>query len=527
MPILDYNCLQNLYYMKYRLLFILLLLINVLQINTASSQNGLSFDGADDYIQTSYSGIPGASAPITIEAWIRTSVNSLPSADGQQVIADYGSFVTGGRFTFNVLWGNAIRLEVGGNGLSGTIPVNDSLWHHVAVVYDPAKTNKLSLYVDGNLDVSGNVTVPMLIGNTDNLKIGQRIDGVNSFTGDIDEVRFWNIALDTTQLRASMNNEFCTIPAGLVAYYPLNEGIPNGTNTTITTADKAGNNNGTLNGFALSGSTSNWINGAPVTSGVTTSSITVSDCQSYTSPSGNTIYTATGTYFDTIPNAQNCDSIITINLTLVNNPTFANITVVECDSYTSPSGKFTFTSSGSYLDTIPNSQNCDSVIAIALTINTVNNGIALTANGSAASATEVGARYQWLDCNNGFAMLVNDTNKTFTPSMNGSYAVKVSKNGCTDTSSCLTFTSVGLQQSSTESELIISPNPTNGSILINFGTAKGLKNYTIRNMVGQIITQGSTSSEQVNYEITADKGLYFIEVEMTSGKKTIRKIVKH
>lgn len=46
-------------------------------------------------------------------------------------------------------------------------------------------------------------------------------------------------------------------------------------------------------------------------------------------------------------------------------------------------------------------------------------------------------------------------------------------------------------------------------------------------MVGQIITQGSTSSEQVNYVITADKGLYFIEVEMTNGKKTIRKIVKH
>ncbi len=514
--------------MKYRLLFIHLLLFNIFQINTISSQNGLSFDGVDDYVQTTFSGMSGATTPITIEAWIRTAADALPSANGQQVITDFGSFVTGGRFTFNVLWANAIRLEVGGNGLSGTIPVNDSMWHHVAVVYNPSITNKLSLYVDGILDVSGNVTVPIALGSTTNFRIGQRIDGINSFTGDIDEVRFWNIALDTAQLIASMNNEFCNPPAGLLAYYPLNEGIPNGTNTTITTtADKSGNNNGTLNGFALSGATSNWINGAPVTSGVTSSSITVSDCQSYTSPSGNTIYTATGTYFDTIPNSKNCDSIITINLTLVNNPTFANITVVECDSYTSPSGNFTFTSSGSYLDTIPNSQNCDSVIAIALTINTVNSGIALTGNGSTASATEVGARYQWLDCNNGFAMLINDTNRTFTPSMNGSYAVKVTKNGCTDTSSCLTFTSVGLQQSSIENELIISPNPTNGHILINFGTARGLKNYTIRNMVGQIITQGSTSSEQVNYVITADKGLYFIEVEMTNGKKTIRKIVKH
>lgn len=511
-----------------KLLFKTALTLATLTPLISFSQNGLSFDGSDDYIQTTYTGVSGGTAARTIEAWIRTTADALPSADGQQVIADYGSFTNGGRFTFNVLWGNAIRLEVGGNGLSGSIAINDSLWHHVAVVYDPSKTNRLSLYVDGILDVSGNVTVPILTGSTDNVRIGQRIDGVNSFTGDIDEVRFWNVALDSTQLRASMNNEFCSPPTGLAAYYPLNEGSPNGANGgIIITADKAGTNNGTLNGFTLAGTNSNWINGAPVTSGKTTSSLSVSDCQSFISPSGNTTYTASGTYTDTIPNAQNCDSIITINLTLVNNPTFANISVTECDRYTSPSGNFTFTSSGSYLDTIPNSQNCDSVIAIALTINTVNNGVALTTGGSAAAATEVGARYQWLDCNNGFAMLINDTNRIFIPSMNGSYAVRVTKNGCTDTSSCLNFISVGLKQLNLDNQLLISPNPTHGSLTINFGQTKGLKQYTIRNMVGQILERSSTSASQIIYELTFENGIYFIEVETTDGKKAIRKIVKH
>ncbi len=491
-------------------------------------QNALSFDGIDDYVQTGYSGIPGGTAPRTIEAWIRTTADALPSADGQQVIADYGSFTTGGRFTLNVLWSNAIRLEVGGNGLSGSIPVNDSLWHHVAVVYDPSLTNKLSLYVDGVLDIAGNVTVPIVTGSSNNLKIGQRVDGVNGFTGDIDEVRVWDIALDTNQLRANMNNEFCALPSGLVAYYPLNEGIPAGMNASITsTLDKVNGNNGSLNGFALSGNSSNWIAGSGVTSGSTASTITATDCQSYVSPSGNYTYTSSGTYTDTIPNSASCDSIITINLTLVNNPTFSNINVTSCNTYTSPSGNFTFTSSGNYIDTIPNSQNCDSVIAIALTINTVDNGIGLTTGGGTATAVAVGAKYQWLDCNNGYAILVNDTNRTYTPTINGAYAVEVTENGCTDTSSCVTFTSVGTNINKLESQLTISPNPTMGGVSIDFGELIGWKNYSVRNMVGQIITSGRSLDKKLVLNLTEQEGIYLIEVVLADGSKIIRKIIKH
>jgi hypothetical protein len=50
------------------------------------------------------------------------------------------------------------------------------------------------------------------------------------------------------------------------------------------------------------------------------SSINVSACDSYTSPSGNFSWTSTGVYTDSLLSSLGCDSIITINLTIYNSP---------------------------------------------------------------------------------------------------------------------------------------------------------------------------------------------------------------
>lgn len=56
------------------------------------------------------------------------------------------------------------------------------------------------------------------------------------------------------------------------------------------------------------------------TCGLLNSSITVSTCDSYTSPAGN-IYTTTGNYTDTVQSVQGCDSLIAIQLTINTTPT--------------------------------------------------------------------------------------------------------------------------------------------------------------------------------------------------------------
>lgn len=99
---------------------------------------------------------------------------------------------------------------------------------------------------------------------------------------------------------------------------------------------------------------------------VSYNNFSVETCSTYTVPSGNATYTVTGTYQDTIPNAAGCDSILSIDLTILNSNISYSVEV--CESYTVPSGDETYTESGIYMDTIPNTVGCDSILTIDLTV---------------------------------------------------------------------------------------------------------------------------------------------------------------
>lgn len=324
---------------------------------------GLNFDGTDDVVQTKYSGIANNGAR-SIEAMIRTKANCDPNNKGRQhIIADYGVAKTGGRFTFNIMYNNAPRIEISGAGLNGQTPVNDGKWHHVAVVFDPSvKTNQLRLYVDGKLDTSGDLSTKILTANSTPFQIGERVDGVNNFEGEIDEVRFFDYARTEKEINTDMGREYCKIPKGLVAYYKLNEGNPGASNKGKTTAtDHSGNKyHGQLNNFALSGSTSNWVTGSGIKGGNTSSEHDFFECYSYTSDQGNT-YTSSGKYVEVIPNSSGCDSTITLNVTIGRSYNYGQY--AACDSFVTPLGNVYY-KSGLYRDTLfgGNAVKCDSII---------------------------------------------------------------------------------------------------------------------------------------------------------------------
>lgn len=217
-------------------------------VSTGYSQGSLNFDGVNDFVQTSYAGVLGSS-PRSIEAWIRTTSPQL-------TIVDYGEFNSpnGRRFTLTVTNTGLLRVEVRGWGVNGTTILTDNLWHHVAVTYNG--TN-FKLYVDGILEATGTSSVTVNTTSSTSLPPGVRIGNrsninstyVNYFSGDIDEVRFWDFELSNTDITLNMNTEIPGSTSGLTGYWKMNE-----TTGTVATDDSNGGNNGILFNFALDGS---------------------------------------------------------------------------------------------------------------------------------------------------------------------------------------------------------------------------------------------------------------------------------
>ena len=168
-----------------------------------------------------------------------------------------------------------------------------------------------------------------------------------------------------------------------------------------------------------------------------TATITASACQSYTSPSGNHTWTTSGTYIDTISNGNGCDSIITIQLTIKQNSgSTINQSICQGQAYFFNGANRTV--QGAYLDTLTNSAGCDSIITLNLTVNALPSAsIAPTTvticNGQSATLTASGGgTYAWSNTGGSNAAA------TFSPTTNTTYTVTVTNaNNCSATASKL------------------------------------------------------------------------------------------
>jgi hypothetical protein len=194
--------------------------------------------------------------------------------------------------------------------------------------------------------------------------------------------------------------------------------------------------------------------------------LNVSACGSYTSPSGK-VWLSSGTRLDTIPNASGCDSLMTINLT-VNSVSSETRTVASCFSYTVPETGSVYTTSGTYTDVTTNAFGCTHTITTILTINTAFAGT-ISASGITLTSSVTGVSYKWVDCDNNYSYLLEDTNQTYTPPRNGNYACWITTaQGCSDTTNCIAINSVSLKENKiSASDINVYPNPANDFVTID------------------------------------------------------------
>jgi hypothetical protein len=243
-----------------------------------------------------------------------------------------------------------------------------------------------------------------------------------------------------------------------------------------------------------------------------TATVNQTACDSYTWALNGTTYTSSGTYTHVGTNAAGCPLTTTLNLT-INNSSTATVTATACDSYTWALNGTTYTASGTYTYNGTNAAGCQLTTTLNLTINAVN--ISTTLTGITLTANASGASYQWIDCNNGNTLIQGAITQSFTPTVNGNYAVIVTTANCTDTSGCQAINSVGIDEMGA-SIIEVYPNPTSGKVQIILGEAYQNTSVKLINALGQeLLHKTYISTKEITFEIEGAPGVYFLEIETT------------
>ena len=233
-------------------------------------------------------------------------------------------------------------------------------------------------------------------------------------------------------------------------------------------------------------------------------------------PSNTNSYTFTGT------DTNNCSNNATATITVFPSPVNTTIAANSCDSYTL--NNQIYTSSGIYTQNFTNSNGCDSILNLHLSIYSIDTSIVQTNNVLTSNDTNSISTFQWLDCNNNFAIIPNDTNQNFIATSNGNYALMISLAGCsTDTSNCYSITTIGMNEFD-NSSISIYPNPNNGEFIISKNTMANI-NIEIFNVLGEMTYKTSIIKDKTSIDLKHySKGVYFIKLMNAEGIITVQKI---
>ncbi|MNJ88740.1 Beta-propeller repeat protein [compost metagenome] len=245
----------------------------------------------------------------------------------------------------------------------------------------------------------------------------------------------------------------------------------------------------------------------------------VTACDSYTWIDGIEYTASNNTATFTLQNAADCDSIVTLNLTIAHSNSGTDI-VTACDSYTWIDGIEYTSSNNTATFTLENAAGCDSVVTLNLTINSV--AVSTSISGITITANEPGATYQWINCA-GNIPVSGAVNQSFTPTANGNYAVVIDNGNCSDTSACVNINSVGIDDYVLQNWDIF-PNPTSGEVTVIFEGINGV--LVIRDAAGKLVWGGEILQNSTVSLNDYQRGVYFFELK-TATQMGIKRVVKN
>jgi hypothetical protein len=202
--------------------------------------------------------------------------------------------------------------------------------------------------------------------------------------------------------------------------------------------------------------------------------------------------------------------------------TMGTDSIVACNYYTWINEITYFESNNTATSTLTNAQGCDSVVKLNLTIKTIDKTV--SQHWSTLTANQAGATYQWLDCNNDHMPIANSTFRSFTPTLNGNYAVEVKVNGCAAISSCYNISNTGISNEyAMKDNFKVYPNPAQNNVTVSDyldGSVLNITDFTGRIIYKSLLSHNKTSISTEYFP----KGIYLLYIE-NSGDIGNRKLL--
>ena len=302
-----------------------------------NANQAYGFDGVDDFISlVTINQLNLSSSPFTISIWANSQVFGANN-DEDYIIGTpmWGGGSDEGVKIQNNPSGSASGMYSSSLGIGGQVycgsnnNFNLNQWYNVLIRYNNVN-GSFEMFIDGILVSSATLIGSPLI-NPYPISIGAFVGPwISSFlTGKTDDIGIWNRALTECEIQDLYHGQLNSASMNISA----------GADQSICAGD-----NVILNGTG--GSNYQWNNN-------------VVDGQAF-APTQTAAYTVSGT------DSLGCSGSDTVMVTVLENAA-STISQTALDSYTL-NGQ-TYTQSGTYTQTIPAANGCDSVITLNLTLN--------------------------------------------------------------------------------------------------------------------------------------------------------------
>ncbi len=209
---------------------------------TGKYNNGIEFDGIDDYVDTgvdlSWSNVSNFSMAVWIKPNTVTGGHSILGKP--PTLYEYTLYQTDQQVEF-IYWTstgtNAIKLD------SSTNVLSVGQWTHAVVTYNGSLA---TLYLNGVEDINA-ISTGEFHDRANNMQIGTAYNGgANYFNGTIDEVRIWNRSLSANEINNLYYSNLKKYDTDKWSFYTNQTNLSFGSNTYFATASNSLDNENTI-----------------------------------------------------------------------------------------------------------------------------------------------------------------------------------------------------------------------------------------------------------------------------------------